>query len=92
LILGVFVIELLLRIAYRRGSFFKDGWSIFDLIVVLIALSPTGPTFAVLRALRVIRILRLITVLPRLKMIVQALLSSLPGLGYCRRCCSMSRR
>lgn len=80
-IVGVFVIELLLRIAYRRLSFFKDGWSIFDLIVVLIAISPTGPTFAVLRALRVIRILRLITVLPRLKMIVQALLSSLPGLG-----------
>jgi voltage-gated sodium channel len=80
-ILGVFIIELVLRIAYRRLSFFKDGWSLFDLTVVLIAISPTGPAFAVLRSLRVLRVLRLITVLPRLRMIVQALLSSLPGLG-----------
>jgi voltage-gated sodium channel len=80
-ILGVFIIELVLRIAYRRLSFFTDGWSLFDLTVVLIAISPTGPAFTVLRSLRVLRVLRLITVLPRLRMIVQALLSSLPGLG-----------
>ncbi|CAA7616540.1 ion transporter [Magnetospirillum sp. SS-4] len=80
-ILGVFIVELTLRIAYRRAEFFKDGWSLFDLAVVLIAVLPTGPGLAVLRSLRVLRVLRLITVLPRLKMIVQALLSSLPGLG-----------
>ncbi|GAA0576096.1 ion transporter [Caenispirillum bisanense] len=80
-ILGVFIVELVLRIAYRRGAFFRDGWSLFDLAVVLIAVLPTTPGLAVLRALRVLRVLRLITVLPRLKMIVAALLSSLPGLG-----------
>lgn len=80
-ILGVFIVELVLRIAYRRGAFFRDGWSLFDLAVVLIAVLPTSPGLAVLRALRVLRVLRLITVLPRLKMIVAALLSSLPGLG-----------
>jgi voltage-gated sodium channel len=80
-ILAVFVVELVLRIGYRRAEFFRDGWSLFDLAVVVIALSPTSDSLAVLRALRVLRVLRLITVLPRLKMIVQALLSSLPGLG-----------
>ncbi len=80
-ILGVFIVELVIRIAYRRGAFFRDGWSLFDLAVVLIAVLPTTPGLAVLRALRVLRVLRLITVLPRLKMIVSALLSSLPGLG-----------
>lgn len=80
-ILAVFVVELVLRIGYRRAAFFRDGWSLFDFAVVAIALAPTTPGLSVLRALRVLRVLRLITVLPRLKMIVSALLSSLPGLG-----------
>ncbi|SOD95440.1 voltage-gated sodium channel [Caenispirillum bisanense] len=80
-ILGVFIVELVLRIGYRRLSFFRDGWSLFDFAVVLIAVVPTTPGLAVLRSLRVLRVLRLITVLPRLKMIVSALISSLPGLG-----------
>lgn len=80
-ILAVFVIELVLRIGYRRLAFFRDGWSLFDFVVVAIALAPTAPGLAVLRALRVLRVLRLITVMPRLKLVVRALLSSLPGLG-----------
>lgn len=80
-ILGIFVLELTLRIGYRRMSFFREGWNVFDLVVVLIAVAPTAPGLSVLRALRVLRVLRLITVLPRLRMIVQALLSSLPGLS-----------
>jgi len=79
-ILGVFIIELLLRIGYRRLSFFRDPWSLFDFAVVGIAVVPTTPGLAVLRALRVLRVLRLINTLPRLKRIVEALLSSLPGL------------
>lgn len=80
-ILAIFVIELVLRIGYRRLAFFRDGWSVFDFVVVAIALAPTAPGLAVLRALRVLRVLRLITVMPKLKMVVRALLSSLPGLG-----------
>src|SRR5690606_39753169 len=42
--LGIFVIELLLRIAAFRGAFFRDAWSLFDLTVVVIALVPaSGP-------------------------------------------------
>lgn len=80
-ILTVFVVELVLRIGYRRLGFFGDGWSLFDLLVVGIALVPAAPGLAVLRALRVLRVLRLITVMPKLKLVVRALLSSLPGLG-----------
>jgi voltage-gated sodium channel len=80
-ILAVFVIEIVLRIGYRRLAFFRDGWSLFDFAVVAIALAPVMPGLSVLRALRVLRVLRLVTVMPRLKMVVRALLSSLPGLG-----------
>lgn len=81
IILAVFVVEIMLRIGYRRSRFFRDGWNVFDLAVVSIALAPITPGLSVLRALRVLRVLRLITVMPRLKMVVRALLSSLPGLG-----------
>lgn len=81
IILAVFVVELVLRIGYRRLAFFRDGWSVFDFAVVAVALAPVTPGLSVLRALRVLRVLRLITVMPRLKMVVRALLSSLPGLG-----------
>lgn len=80
-ILAVFVVEIVLRIAVHRSRFFRDAWSLFDLFVVSVALLPASETFAVLRALRVLRVLRLASALPRMRRVVEALLSSLPGLG-----------
>jgi voltage-gated sodium channel len=78
IMLGIFVVELTARIAVHRLAFFRDPWSIFDFIVVGIALVPTTETFSVVRALRV---LRLITALPSLKRVVAGLLAALPGMG-----------
>ena len=58
-ILAVFVIEIAARIVVHRWAFFRDPWSVFDFIVVGIALVPATETFSVLRALRVLRVLRL---------------------------------
>ncbi len=80
-ILGVFVVEILLRVFAHRLSFFRDPWSIFDFIVVAIALVPASGPFAVLRALRVLRVLRILTMVPSMRRVVGALLSSIPGLG-----------
>lgn len=79
--LTVFTVELLLRIYAWRGRFFTDAWSIFDLVVVVIALVPASGPFAVLRALRVLRVLRLLTIVPSMRRVVSALLGALPGLG-----------
>ena len=81
IILGVFVIEILLRIFAHRLRFFRDPWSLFDFSVVAIALVPASGPFAVLRALRVLRVLRLLTLVPSMRRVVGALLSSIPGLG-----------
>jgi len=56
-ILAVFVVEIGLRLAVWRGSFFRDPWSVFDFVVVGIALLPATGPLAVLRALRVLRVL-----------------------------------
>ena len=80
-ILGVFVIEILLRIYAHRLAFFRDPWSIFDFSVVAIALVPASGPLAVLRALRILRVLRLLTLVPSMRRVVGALLGSIPGLS-----------
>ncbi len=81
IILGIFVIELAARILVHRLAFFRDPWSLFDFIVVAIALVPASETLSVLRALRVLRVLRLITAVPALRRVVEGLLAALPGMG-----------
>ena len=81
IIIGIFVAEILARLAVQRASFFRDGWNIFDVIVVGIALAPATAAFSVLRALRVLRLLRLITAVPALQRVVGGLIGALPGMG-----------
>jgi len=80
-VLAIFVIEVVARIAVHRLAFFKDPWSLFDFAVVAIALVPAAGPFSVLRALRILRVLRMITIVPSLKRVVGALISALPGMG-----------
>jgi voltage-gated sodium channel len=79
--LTIFVIEVLLRIFAYRLNFFKDPWSLFDFVVVAIALIPASGPLAVLRSLRVLRVLRVLSMVPSMRRVVSALLGSLPGLS-----------
>ncbi len=79
--LSVFVLEIGLRLIAWRGAFFRDPWSVFDFVVVAIALVPASGPFAVLRALRVLRVLRVLTMVPSMRRVVGGLLAALPGLG-----------
>jgi len=79
-ILTVFVVEIALRLYAHRLAFFKDAWSVFDFIVVGIALLPASGPFSVLRALRVLRVLRVLTFVPSMRKIVGALVKSLNGM------------
>ncbi len=80
-ILAVFVVEIGLRLAAYGWRFFRDPWSLFDFTVVAIALIPASGQFSVLRSLRILRALRLISTVPRMRRVVTALLSAIPGLG-----------
>jgi voltage-gated sodium channel len=81
LILAIFVVEIASRIAVHRLAFFGDAWSVFDFVVVAIAIVPATENLSVLRALRVLRVLRLITIVPALRRVVGGLIASLPGMG-----------
>jgi voltage-gated sodium channel len=86
IVLGLFVAELAVRLVAhgkRPWVFFKDSWNIFDFVIVAVCLLPFHTEFAaVLRLVRVLRVLRLVTALPRLQILVGALLKSIPSMSY----------
>jgi voltage-gated sodium channel len=86
LILGIFVVEALLKMAAhgrRPWLYFADGWNVFDFLIIVICVLPVGGPFAaVLRLARALRLLRLVSALPKLQLLVGALLKSLSAMGY----------
>ena len=80
--IGIFVVELVIRIAAygsRPQDFFKDGWNVFDFVVITAAFAPgLRQNATLLRLARLLRVLRLVTILPDLRGIVRAMVRSLP--------------
>lgn len=85
-VLAIFIIELALKLAShgrRPLDYFRDGWNVFDFTIVALCLLPVGGHFAaVLRLVRTLRLLRLVTALPKLQLLVGALIKSLSSMGY----------
>ena len=81
LCLGIFVVELIVKFVAYRFRFFRDGWNIFDFVIVGISLIPAAQGFSALRALRILRVLRLISTAPRLRRVVEGFISALPGMA-----------
>ena len=79
IIIKICVLEIALRLYVYHWRFFTKAWSVFDLMVVAIALIPASETFAALRALRVLRVLRLISVVPAMRRVIEGLLNAIPG-------------
>jgi voltage-gated sodium channel len=83
-IIGFFVIEIVLRIAvhgFRPWRFFKNGWNVFDFLIVLICVLPLGTAYLqVFRLARVLRVLRLASAVPGLQVLVTATLRSIPSM------------
>ena len=85
-VLLLFVLELIVRVGAwgaQPWRFFRDPWNVFDFAIVVVCILPLQAEYsAVLRLARVLRVLRLITAVPRLQLLVNALLRSLPSMTY----------
>lgn len=81
-ILVIFTIEISLKIVAYRLNFFKNGWNIFDFLIVAIALIPAAGPLHILRTLRILRTARLIKNVPKLRMILESLIKSIPSIGW----------
>ena len=82
---GSVAVEIALRLlahAPRVDRFFRDGWNVFDFLIVALSLLPTAGSFAtVARLARLLRALRLVSALPELRLIVATMLRSIPSLA-----------
>jgi len=86
LIIIIFVIEAILKIASEIPhplKYFKSSWNVFDFIIVVgVLLLLEGSFLPVLRLLRVLRVFRLVTTMPKMRLIVGALLKSIPSMVH----------
>lgn len=85
-VLGIFIVEAGLKILAQGRTpwrYFHDGWNVFDFLVIVLCLLPMNSAFAmVLRLGRALRLLRLVSALPKLQLLVGALIKSFSSMGY----------
>lgn len=80
-----FAIEISIRFIATNNmrSFFSRGWNIFDTLIVIGSLVPaSGSSVLLARLLRVFRVLRLVSMVPELRILINALLKAIPRMGY----------
>ena len=81
-----FVFEIALRYiaSPSKTDFFRNGWNVFDTVIVAISLIPGGGTDQVLiaRLIRVFRVLRMVSIVPELRVLLTSLIKALPQLAY----------
>ncbi|MBB4794216.1 ion transporter [Streptomyces nodosus] len=80
---AAFTVEIALRLAAhadRPAAFFRDPWNLFDVVVVASAFLPVvSENTTILRLLRLARVLRTARFLPQLRIVLVAVVRSLPG-------------
>ncbi len=89
LVTAIFVCEIALKLYVDRSAFWRDGWNVFDFIVVAVSLLLMGSNsevsvlrvFRLVRVVRVIRVFRLFGVVPALRRVVDALFTAIPGMS-----------
>jgi voltage-gated sodium channel len=86
IVLTIFVVEIILKMGAHGKKpwlYFKDPWNVFDFTIVAVAFIPAAGQYAlVARLARLLRVIRLIRFIPRLRILVTALLKSIPSMLY----------
>jgi len=84
---AIFLMEVIIKITAFGTRFFRDGWNVFDFIIVAGSLIFIHPIFkkqknsiTMIRAFRVGRVLKLFRNLKSLQVIFQTFLTTLPAL------------
>jgi voltage-gated sodium channel len=86
IILIIFILEIVVKMGAEGNKpwrYFLDPWNVFDFTIVAVCLIPgLGQYAVVLRLARLLRVLKLVTALPKLQLLVAALLKSIPSMFY----------
>ena len=83
--LGIFIVELAIRMASywpRPFAFFRNGWNVFDFVVILAVFVPgIRENSTLLRLLRLLRVVRIVRLLPDLRVLLLGVWRSVPPLA-----------
>lgn len=73
----IFSVELVLRFVAHRANpiaFFKDGWNLFDTLVIGLALVPgVSSSVTALRVVRLLRVARLLRIMPDIRVLMDGM-------------------
>ncbi|WP_207063639.1 ion transporter [Motiliproteus sp. SC1-56] len=82
----IFLAEISIRFLgeEQKRHFFRNGWNVFDTLIVVVSLIPidNSDMALVARLVRVFRVLRMVSIIPELRLLLNSLLKALPQLGY----------
>lgn len=85
-ITAIFLVEIIIRFLgeEHKPNFFKNGWNVFDSVIVAASLVPVDDSEMAFigRLLRIFRVLRMVSIIPELRVLLNSLLKALPQLGY----------
>lgn len=79
LFMGIFIMEMLLKIYVYRKAFFKNGWNIFDFVIVAISSVPYASSLIVLRTFRIFRLFKFLDHFKSLDNLVDTFIKLLPN-------------
>lgn len=89
--LGIFILEMLLKLVVYRLDYFKDAWNWFDMIIIIASVFSGLAFLSALRVFRVFRVFRSLKALRSLKMvsnlrplqiIIQAIGKAIPSISW----------
>lgn len=78
LFMGIFIVEMFLKLYAFRKDFFKSGWNVFDLVVVAVSSFPATSAFIILRTFRLFRLFKYIHKFSRANNVVTVFIDLLP--------------
>lgn len=86
IVIAVFILEAALKmtaLAPHPTRYFRNWWNVFDFAIILLSLLPVTGSFAMAARLgRLLRVLHLVSSVRGLRLIVTALVRSIPSVGY----------
>jgi len=80
-IFQMFCVELLIKFFAFRRSFFRNGWNVFDAIVIIVSIIGMAASITAFRAVRVLRTLRLVKRVPSMRVVIESFMRAIPGIG-----------
>ena len=79
LFMGIFIVEMFLKLYALKKGFFSSGWNIFDLVVVGVSTVPVASGLIVLRTFRLFRLFKYIHHSSKMSNIVQMFIDLIPA-------------